>query len=284
VPVTVDPDPFVQSPQTNGLLLPVANVIVFDVLADISIEPIAYASFNVTVDPEFSPVASKIHVSCASGKLLTAGEPPLDVAQAVADQIPPEGRFQYLLTAAVNVIPLLPLQSPKRVPAAGAAAPAITTSLKSTSVKETDAHVNVRTVPITSERTNIRPVASVPAKQAKVPSMTWFDASTKFETPSPNLPVTVKLLNVFEPVIDGVDNPEEVNVTLLKATPSKAAMAALADDKFTWDEPPENVKLGAIAVAPKFIAVFADNVIVPDPRSIDLVLLLLLNMAAAKTL
>ena len=44
-------------------------------------------------------------------------------------------------------MPLLPLQSPSRVPDAGDAAPAIVISLKSTSVKDTAAQVNVREVP-----------------------------------------------------------------------------------------------------------------------------------------
>jgi len=103
--------------------------------------------------PLFSPVASKIQVSCARGKLLMFGVPPLLVAQPVADQLPPPARFQYLFAAAVNVMPLLPLQSPMRVPVAGAAAPAMAMSLKSTSVRLTAAQVSVRVVPMVLERT-----------------------------------------------------------------------------------------------------------------------------------
>ena len=106
------------------------------------------------VAPLFSPVASKKQVSCANGKSLMFGVPPLDVAQPIEPpQLPPAARFQYLFAAAVNVMPLLPLQSPMRVPVAGAATPAMVMSLKSTSVRLTAAQVNVRVVPMMLERT-----------------------------------------------------------------------------------------------------------------------------------
>ena len=78
-------------------------------------------------------------------------EPP-DVSDQLAapnDPVPPR---QYTVLAAGNVIPLLPLQSPKRVPLTGAAAPAIVMSRKSMSVSDaTAAQVNVRVVPMVSD-------------------------------------------------------------------------------------------------------------------------------------
>jgi len=137
---------------------------VFVVLADILTVPILKALLTVIVAPLFSPVASKKQVSCARGKLLSAGVPPLLVAHPVAVQLPPAARFQYLFAAAVNVTPLLPLQSPRRVPVAGAAAPAMVMSLKSTSVRDTAAQVSVRAVPMESLRTKCLRVASDPAE------------------------------------------------------------------------------------------------------------------------
>ena len=122
--------------------------------ADISMVPMFQSLLIVIVAPLFSPVASKMQVSCASGKLLTAGDAPLLNAQPVAVQLPPAARFQYLFAAAVKVIPLLPLQSPSRVPDTGAAAPDIVMSRKSTSVPENAAAVIVRVVPRVFDWTN----------------------------------------------------------------------------------------------------------------------------------
>ena len=126
----------------------------------------------MTVAPLFSPVASKKQVSCANGKLLMAGVPPLPVAQPIAPpQLPPAARFQYLLAAAVNVMPLLPLQSPNLVPEIGAAAPAIAMSRKSTSVAPAAnaLTVRVRCVPSVSDARNNRYAAAVPEPKVKVP-------------------------------------------------------------------------------------------------------------------
>ena len=151
------------------MVVPVANVIVLAVLALMSMVPMLYEALTVIVAPEFKPVAWKMQVSCARGKLLTATAPPPDKAHPVPDQLPPPARFQNLFAAAVNVMPLFPLQSPNRGPDAGAAAPAMVMSLKSTSVKLTLAHVKVTEVPIVEERKKFRIVAFVPAATVKMP-------------------------------------------------------------------------------------------------------------------
>jgi hypothetical protein len=76
-----------------------------------------------------------------------------------------------LFTPAGNVMPEFPLQSPNLVPDAGAAAPAIVMSLKSTSVKDTAAQVKVRTVFSVFDLIKVLQVASVPAETVKVPVM-----------------------------------------------------------------------------------------------------------------
>lgn len=170
------------------------------VLADMSMVPMLYAALTVTVAPLFSPVASKKQVSCAKGKLFTAGEPPLVVAQPTADQLPPAARFQYLFAAAVNVIPLLPLQSPMRVPEAGAAAPAMVTSRKSTSVIDTAAAVMVRVVPMVLLWTKCRMVALVPAEKVSVPVTVWLAVREMFFRPAEVIPVKDRLLKLLVPL------------------------------------------------------------------------------------
>jgi len=92
------------------------------------------------------------------------------VDQLVIPQLPEVGRIQYTVFAASNVIPLFPLQSPKRVPLIGAAAPAMVMSRKSTSdVAAKVPTVRVRVVPSTSDCMNIRMVAFVPADTVSVP-------------------------------------------------------------------------------------------------------------------
>lgn len=85
--------------------------------------------------PAVNPVFSIMHVSCANGKLFNAGAPPEDVAHAMAFQLPPAARFQYLVTPAPNVMLLLFRQLPSRVPDQVPDAPAATMSRKSTSDK-----------------------------------------------------------------------------------------------------------------------------------------------------
>ena len=164
------------------------------------------------VAPLFNPVDWKTAVSCASGKLLAATAPPPVVAQPVSDQLPPAAKFQYLLTPAPNVIPLLPLQSPNRVPLTGAAAPAMVMSRKSASVPEKAAQVSVRVVPSVSERTNVRIVASVPAESVSVPLMVWLSVTETTFKPAAVIPVTDKLLKVFAPL--SVTVPADVLVKL----------------------------------------------------------------------
>lgn len=156
------------------------------------------------VKPDAPLLPSKITVSCANGKLASNPEPPELVAQGdavVTPQLPPEVPIQYLFVPAGNVIPLLPLQSPKRVPLTGAAAPAMVMSRKSASVPEKAAQVSVRVVPMVSERTNVRIVALVPADSVRVPLMVWLAEKEIDPTPELVCPATVKLLNVFEPFI-----------------------------------------------------------------------------------
>lgn len=146
---------------------------------------------------------------------MTAGVPPPVVAQPVADQLPPAARFQYLLAPASNVIPLLPLQSPKRVPDTGAAAPAMVMSRKSMSVREaTAAQVSVRVVPIVADRANVRMVALVPAESVKVPLMVWSAENVSNAAPAEVDPATVRLLNVFVPDTEVVGRAELVKLTL----------------------------------------------------------------------
>ena len=158
-------------------------------------------------------VDSNTAVSCASGKLLTAGDAPELAAQPVADQLLLPARFQYTVLAASNVIPLLPLQSPKRVPDTGAAAPAIIMSRKSTSVADTAAQVSVRVVPMASDRTKCRVVALVPAESVRVPLMVWLAVMDTFFRPAEVRPINDKLLKVFAPL--SVTVPADV---LVKAT------------------------------------------------------------------
>ena len=75
-----------------GAFDPAANVIA-DVRPDILTVPIFHAALIVIV-PVTLPVLLNTAVSWASGKLAAAGDPPLDVAQPVADQFCAPARFQ----------------------------------------------------------------------------------------------------------------------------------------------------------------------------------------------
>ncbi len=120
----------------------------------------------------------------------------------------------YAVLAAGNVIPLLPLQSPKRVPLTGAAAPAMVMSRKSMSVSDaTAAQVNVRVVPMVSDCTNVLIVALVPAESVKVPLMVWLAVRETTFKPAAVMPVKDRLLKVLVPLM--VNVPAEV---LVKAT------------------------------------------------------------------
>lgn len=148
---------------------------------DASTAPIDQFELMVMVAPAFNPVSSMTTVSCASGKLATADAPPDVSAHAAADQKPPPTRFQYLLTPAANVMPLLPWQSPSRVPDQGADAPAAATSRKSTSDNAaTAAAVSVLEAPNTTLRTSSLDVAVVVVPNVSVPRIVWllFSART----------------------------------------------------------------------------------------------------------
>ena len=103
-----------------------------------------------------------------------AAAPP-DVADQEPAPVLPQlllpARAQYTVLAAGKVIPELPLASPSRVPLAGAAAPAIVMSRKSTSVAETAAHVRVLVVPSALEARKVRYAEAVPALTVRVPLM-----------------------------------------------------------------------------------------------------------------
>ena len=108
----------------------------------------------------------------------------------------------------------MPLQSPNLVPEAGDAAPAIVISLKSVSVKDTAAQVNVRVVPIVSEEICVRYAEAVPALTVSVPLIVWFAPILNKPIPTVVLPVMVRLLNVFAPVIAGEARAVDVKDTL----------------------------------------------------------------------
>jgi len=157
------------------------------------------------VPPLIKPVDGNTAVSCASGKYIKFRVPPMESDQP---PIPPTAvsqfdalvaSAQYTVLAASNVIPLLPLASPNRVPDTGAAAPAIMMSRKSASVPENAAQVSVRVVPMASVRTKVRMVALVPAESVSVPLMVWFEVTTKSLMPADVRPATVKLRKVFAP-------------------------------------------------------------------------------------
>lgn len=155
----------------------------------------------VTVCPDEGTELWKITVSCANGKAFTLPVPPVDVSHGFNPefQFSPLPITQYLFTPAENVIPLLPLQSPKRVPLTGAAAPAMVMSRKSASVPEKAAQVSVRVVPMVSDCKNVLIVALVPAESVSVPVMVWLAVMLTVFTPAEVWPAKVKLLYVFAP-------------------------------------------------------------------------------------
>lgn len=200
VPGTLDevtPVPNFQSPQTNGVLVEVVNVIAV-VRNDASNVPMFQAASIVTVPA--LPVLSNTAVSCARGKLLTAGAPPEVAAQPVSLQFTAPERFQYTVLAVGNVMPLLPPQLPARVGEEPAAVPAMVMSRKSQSVADSVPTVRVRVVPSVLERTKIRRTAVAPAT-VSVPLMVWLAANTSCIKPDVAGAVTVKLVNEFAPDI-----------------------------------------------------------------------------------
>lgn len=153
-------------------------------------------------------------MSCANGNCVTSEAPPEVADQpVVALQLAEPVERQYTVLAAGKVIPLFPLQSPNRVPDAGAAAPAIVMSWKSASVAVTAAQVSVLVVPVALERTKMRHVESVPAERVKVPLIVWLPANVNVGMAEVDRPALVKLLNVLAP-----ETMMDVFETLVKLT------------------------------------------------------------------
>lgn len=87
-------------------------------------------------------------------------------------------------------------------------------SLKSTSVKDTAAQVNVRVVPRVLVLICVRYAEAVPALTVNVPLIVWFALRLNTPIPTVVLPVIDRLLNVFAPDIDDVVIAVDVNDTL----------------------------------------------------------------------
>ena len=111
-------------------------------------------------------------------------------------------------------MPLFPLQSPMRVPEAGAAAPAMVMSRKSTSVMVTAAAVMVRVVPMVLLWTKCRMVASVPAEKVRVPVTVWLAEREMFFRPAAVMPVKDRLLKLLVPLRVTVPALVPVKLTL----------------------------------------------------------------------
>jgi hypothetical protein len=138
-----------------------------------------------------------MQVSCANGKLLIAGTPPVDVAHEVPDQfaLTPFTVLQYLVAPAPNVMLLLFLQLPKRVPDNVPAAPAATISRKSTSAKvATTATVKVRCVPTALLRSQSLRTAVFAVPTVNVPVTVWFPEKPIAPIPSVVLEVKVNVV------------------------------------------------------------------------------------------
>jgi hypothetical protein len=71
----------------------VLNVIALD-RAEKSMLPMTEPDTTATVADVFSPVLPNTTVSCGKGKLASAGDPPLDDAQALSHHEPPPARLQ----------------------------------------------------------------------------------------------------------------------------------------------------------------------------------------------
>lgn len=233
-----------------------------------------YAALMVIVEPDGSVALSTTTLSWAKGKLLLLTAPPEDKAQLPEeDQRALELLARYTVLAASNVIPLLPLQSPKRVPDTGAAAPAMMMSRKSMSVGvATAAQVSVRVVPRVLDCTNVRIVALVPAESVRVPLIVWLADKTIAAIPAEVLPATVRLLKVFEPLMMGEIMPEFVKLTLYKVWLLKSG-EELVPVKSICDVPALKVSEARIdSAVPKLAE--PDSVSVDDPKLTVLALLL----------
>ena len=111
------------------------------------------------------------------------------------------------------MIPEFPPQSPARVGEPPAAVPAIVISRKSQSSADRVPTVRVRVVPMVLESSITRLTAEAPAA-VSVPVMVWSSPTEHWIKPSDVGAVTVKLVNVFAPVIVFIADDVPVNVTL----------------------------------------------------------------------
>jgi hypothetical protein len=152
----------------------------------------------------------------------------------------------------------------------GAAAPAPTTSRKSTSDNDTAAAVIVYCVPAVPEESLQRCVALVP-DAVNVPVTVWLAASVPPVEPDVVAAVMVKLTNVFAPVIDPAQLAGNVTVPKDKPPPAKVA------------EVPEMLMVEDAALKVKLVDVVNVTELVPPkvnvdvPRVIERTLLLLLE-------
>jgi len=138
-------------------------------------------------------------VSCASGKLASAGVPPELVAQGTpAAQEPPAVKLQYTVFGVDAVKPLLPPQSPILVPDQ-VAAPAHLISRKSILLRfDTEAAVIVYCVPNVPLNKNMRLDALlVPCVNVRVPFTVILD----------------DMLHCLYPVVPGFHMVKLLNVT-----------------------------------------------------------------------
>ena len=198
------------------MAVPVNVRVAASVRPEASNVPICQLLLMVMVAPRIRPKSSMTTVSCANGKLAAAATPPDVNAHALSDQFPPATWLQYLVTPAANVIPLLPPQSPSRVPDHGADAPVTAISLKSTSDSAaTLATVNVRVTPGTDDRTRVLNTGFAEVPQVSVPVTTVFPVKIIKVSRTAAVLAKVRLLNVLDPLIVLLVAPVDVNDTLL---------------------------------------------------------------------
>jgi hypothetical protein len=112
--------------------------------------PIFQSLFRVTVSA--APALSNTAVSCARGKLLKAGDPPLVGAHPVADQFCEPAKFQYTVLAAGKVMLVLPPQLPPPDVAVIAFVAAVMSRISALDRVAGLAKVSVLVAPIVSER------------------------------------------------------------------------------------------------------------------------------------
>ena len=147
--------------------------------------------------------------------------------------------------AASNVIPLLPLASPNRVPEIGAAAPAMVMSRKSMSAAPAVRvpTVSVLVVPMVSDAKNVRYADAVPAFSVRV-LMVWLALIETEVMPTDVRLANNSVLNVFTPVMALVPTVF-VKLTLLNVNPPQT-MPASEPERLIWLVPALKVKLATL--------------------------------------